>query len=83
MQKIPHHRSPVILKPYQEKAWLRINTPLTDVTAMLQTFDFTQMDVYPVDPKIKSIYEDNSALILSLGEHLNSDQDVNVKDQFK
>lgn len=83
MQKIPHHRSPVILKPHQEKAWLRSNTPLTDVTAMLQTFDASQMDAYPIDPKIKSIHEDNSALILPLGEHLNPDQDVNVKDEFK
>jgi len=59
MQKIPHHRSPVILKPFQEKQWLNPETPLTDITTMLNSYDAREMDAYPISPKIKSVYEDS------------------------
>jgi len=83
MQKIPHHRSPVILKQHQEKHWLNPKTPLTDITAMLSTYDAEEMDAYPISPKIKSIHEDSSDLIEPLGNNLNPSSVVNVKDEFK
>ena len=83
MTKIPHHRSPVILKPFQEKHWLNPASPLTDITAILSSYESDKMDAFPITPKIKSIHEDSPELIKPLGGNLNADAVVNVKDEFK
>lgn len=82
MQKIPHHRSPVILKPFQEKKWLNQASPLTDITAMLSPYEADRMDAYPITPKIKSTRIDIPELIDPLGKHLNANAEIRVSDEF-
>ena len=72
MQRIPHHRSPVILTPSREKQWLNNATPLADVTSMLQAFPAEKMDAYPVSPEIKALNKDDPGLINAIGDCLNS-----------
>lgn len=83
MQKIPHHRSPVILTPYQEKKWLSTKTALTDITDMLYPFDTNLMDAYPISDKIKSPQNDEASLIEALGNNINPDNEIDIKDSLK
>lgn len=73
MQKIPHHRSPVILHPGQEKRWLKESTPLTDITAMLNPFPAAKMNAYPISPDIKNPRNDFPGLIQPIGQRLISE----------
>ncbi len=54
MQKIPHHRSPLVLSQDAEKQWLNRDAPLDEITAMLQPFDDTDFNAYPISTAIKS-----------------------------
>lgn len=72
LQKLPHHRSPVILTPYQEKKWISSKTALTDITDMLCPYDAKLMDAYPISDRIKSSANDDASLIEAVGEKLNS-----------
>lgn len=54
MQKIKHHRSPVILEPHEIYTWLDTNAPLQEATKLLKPYPGYKMNAYPVDPiKIK------------------------------
>jgi putative SOS response-associated peptidase YedK len=53
MQKIGHHRSPVILDQADEMKWLQ--TPdLAVVTALLKPYPAHLMNAYPIDAAIKN-----------------------------
>lgn len=83
LQMIPHHRSPVILSQHQERRWLSNKTALTDITDMLKPYDSNLMDAYPISEKIKSPNNDEPALIEALGNNLNPDDEINIKDALK
>ncbi len=83
IQKIPHHRSPVILYPEQEKTWLNPDAPLTDITACLKPYPADKMDAYPVSKAIKNPRNDSKELIQPAGDSLNQDNYTNVKDHWK
>jgi putative SOS response-associated peptidase YedK len=55
MQKIPHHRCPIILPQWQEKKWLSERTALTDITDMLKSPEADLMNAYPVAESIKNL----------------------------
>ncbi len=80
LQKIPHHRSPVILTQYQERKWLSTKTALTDITDMLYPYDSNLMDAYPISNKIKSPANDDASLIEAIGQNINKDAEIKIKD---
>lgn len=67
LQKIPHHRSPVILSPRFEQRWVDPDTPLTDITALLRPYDANLMNAYPIHPAIKSPVASGKQLIDPIG----------------
>ena len=50
MVKIGHHRSPVILSKRLHNKWLNPNTPLNDITAMLEPFHAKDWNAFKLDP---------------------------------
>ncbi|HON18788.1 MAG TPA: SOS response-associated peptidase [Salinivirgaceae bacterium] len=54
LQAIPHHRTPLILQPIQEKLWLNPNTPLSKITEMLEPPPAEIMNAYRISQDIKS-----------------------------
>lgn len=76
LQKIPHHRSPVILLPNQEKKWLRSDLSLSDVTAMLQPLPGQMMNAYPIAPAIKQPGFQSPDLIHPIGERLEPETEI-------
>lgn len=82
MQKLPHHRSPVILRPYQEKAWLNNSTPLTDVTAMLNSYASNEMNAYPISDKVKNVENNEADVIQPLGDLVDNEIVTQVNSEF-
>ena len=70
LQKIPHHRSPVILHKKHESVWLNQNAPLTDITRLLQPYPAEEMNAYPISKTIKSPSAEGLDLIVPIGERL-------------
>ncbi len=68
-----HHRSPVILRPEQERLWLEDRVPLSDITAMLHPFDPSLFNAYPISPEIKSPRAKDFELLRPIGPSLRED----------
>ncbi len=83
LQALPHHRSPVILYPGQEKYWLRDKTPLSEITDMLYAFEADLMNAYRISPDIKSPQSKGKELLNPIGPPLFAEDDVKVTDIIK
>lgn len=70
MQKLGHLRMPVILSDNEEKKWIKSNTGLSRITAMLNHYDSKLMNAYPIDPKIKNPTENDKQLIQPIGKRV-------------
>jgi putative SOS response-associated peptidase YedK len=83
LEKIPHHRSPVILPRRHEKTWLSNEVPLADITRLLEPYPGEEMNAYPIDPKIKNPRAEGKELVKPIGERLVAEyeakRDVDVK----
>jgi len=79
LQMIPHHRSPVILPPYLEQAWLNNDIPLSDVTEMLKPYPAGKMNAYPIDPAIKNPRANGPELLKPIGQRLTPEYDYRSK----
>lgn len=83
LQKIPHHRSPVILPQRSEQRWLRQNLQLTDVTALLRPYPAELMNAYPISPEIKTPGNNRKELIQPIGERLLPEVDITVNKEIR
>jgi putative SOS response-associated peptidase YedK len=70
LQKLPHHRSPVILPRSYEQAWLSSDIPLSDVTKLLKPYPADLMNAYPIDASIKNPRADGLQLIRPVGQRI-------------
>jgi len=70
LQKLPHHRSPVILDRDDEKFWLDTELPLNDALELLRPYPSDAMNAYPIAPDIKNPRAEGRALIEPIGERL-------------
>jgi putative SOS response-associated peptidase YedK len=76
LQKIPHHRSPVILHKKYETTWLNEKAPLTDITRLLQPYPSEEMNAYPISPAIKNPAAEGRELIEPIGERLQAEENI-------
>lgn len=83
MQKIGHHRSPVILDPSQEKLWLDTELPLADVTSMLHPYPAEEMNAYPVKPDIKKPGANELSLLEPIGQRLQPEYEYEIYEELK
>jgi putative SOS response-associated peptidase YedK len=80
LQKIPHHRSPVILPRSLEQHWINNEIPLSDVTGMLRPYPAELMNAYPIDPAIKNPRANGPHLLKPIGQRLTPEYDVRKTD---
>ena len=83
LQKIPHHRSPVILRKKHEGAWLNSKSPLTDITRLLQPYPSEEMNAYPISNAIKSPSSEGKELIDPIGERLGPESEIRFTKENK
>jgi putative SOS response-associated peptidase YedK len=70
LQRIGHHRSPVVIDPEQERTWMDPNTPLAEATAMLRPIPDQWLNAYPIDSAIRDPRANGSYLLEPTGERL-------------
>ena len=75
MQKIPHHRSPLVLSQEDEKLWLDNDAPLNEITALLKPFDDTGFNAYPISTDIKSSKNKYFDVLKPEGDRLRKEYD--------
>ncbi|MEM9052174.1 MAG: SOS response-associated peptidase [Bacteroidota bacterium] len=77
LQKLPHHRSPVILSKKDEAKWLDSNADLMEITALLKPYE-GYMNAYPITTEIKNPRNNNRSLIEPQGKSLIADKKIVV-----
>ena len=83
LQKLPHHRSPVILDQRAEKKWLDTSLPLADVTKLLRPFPSELMNAYPIDPAIKNPRAEGKDLLKPVGERVVPEYDTKTQQDIE
>lgn len=83
MQRIGHHRSPVILPRTYEQAWLSNDLPLSEVTSMLKPFPARSMNAYPIAADIKSPRANGIELLEPIGQRVYKEYDYYIYEDFK
>ncbi len=82
LQKIPHHRSPVILAERDEQRWLKAEH-LNEITGMLEPYPSEEMNAYPVSPRIKNPRQNDRDLIEPVGQRLEPETESRIKTEIK
>lgn len=82
-EAIGHHRSPVIIDPENEQAWLNTGLPLAEVTSLLRPYPAELMNAYPVDVAIKSPSAEGLRLLDPIGERLFAEQEYELSREYK
>lgn len=75
----PGQYAPVITN---EKAWLSGDASLNEITAMLKPFEATDMNAYPVSPKIKNPKENEMELLKPTGQRIFKEYDYELYDEI-
>lgn len=68
LQKIGHHRSPVILEDHAINSYLK--NDLSGISALLKPYNPNLMNAYPVSPRMKSWKENDIDLIQPIGQRV-------------
>ncbi len=83
LKAIGHHRSPVILKPDQERDWISVDLPLNDVTSILEPYDAKQMNAYPIHAAIKNPRSTDVSLLKPLGKRVFPEYDYEIYEELR
>lgn len=70
LKAIGHHRSPVVLSPDAERAWVDVNTPLHDITALMRPCPDGLLNAYPISAAIRDPRANGSHLLQPVGERV-------------
>ena len=68
LQRVGHHRSPVVLVGEEEDMWIDSSTDISDITMLLKPFDAHNFNAYPISSDIRSPKATDIALLAPLGE---------------
>ena len=83
LQKVGHHRSPVILSEQHEQEWLDGDLPLGEVTDLLQPYPAEELNAYPISPRIKSPKIKDPFLLEPMGERIYPEYDYELYQELK
>lgn len=83
MQKIGHHRSPVILPASGEQSWLSSKSSLSQATLYLHPYPTNQMNAYPVGTAIKNPRNNGKELLEPIGQRIYPESIVTVSETIK
>jgi len=82
MQKIGHHRSPVILDQADEMKWLQ-SPDLAQITQLLKPYPADQMNAYPIDAAIKNQRNNDPSFLKPIGATvLKETEQVMVSEEY-
>lgn len=82
LQKIGHHRSPVILEEEDEQTWLS-DVPLQDITSLLKPYPSEELNAYPISPAIKNPRDKDFELLQPIGERVYPEYQYEIYQELK
>lgn len=82
LQKLPHHRSPVILQRADERKWLDNSLSLSEVTALLRPYPSDKMNAYPISTTIKNPRNNSKDLLKPTGPAVASSKKLRVEQEI-
>ncbi|MFT4568321.1 MAG: putative SOS response-associated peptidase YedK [Saprospiraceae bacterium] len=82
LQKIGHHRSPVLLSQDNEAMWLDEETPLGEVTTILRPYPSNELNAYPISPAIKNPRAEGLDLLLPIGQRIYPEYDFEIHQEL-
>lgn len=83
LQRIGHHRSPVVLTKVQEEEWLNVDLPHSKLNQIMRPFDPKKFNAYPISKKIKSPDATGISLLKPTGENIYKDYGRGFYDNIK
>lgn len=83
MERIGHHRSPVILHQDDEGDWLNSELSLGDVTQLLKPYSANEMNAYPIDKAIKNPRAQGFELLRPTGQRVYTEYDYEIYNDLK
>ena len=78
LQKIGHHRCPLILNNESAAVWIQEGASLSDVTACMQVPKDDVLNAYPISTEIKSPEVNGKELLKPIGERIVQEYDYEV-----
>jgi putative SOS response-associated peptidase YedK len=78
MERIGHHRSPVILHEENEQDWINPSTPLQDITALMRPYPEHLLNAYPISPAIRDPRVNGSDLLQPIGQRLHPEHHYSI-----
>ena len=81
LQKLPHHRSPVVLRRTDELRWLRAEH-LNEVTDLLEPYPAEDMNAYPVSAQIKNPRNNSRDLLDPIGQRVVPENEFTVNNKL-
>lgn len=82
LQKIGHHRSPVILDESDEQIWLS-DAPLQDITPLLRPYPSEELNAYPISSSIKNPRDKDFNLLRPIGDRLYPEYKYEIHQELK
>lgn len=79
LQSIGVKRMPVILTLGYEKEWIKSSKHLSQVLGMLNPFDSTKMNAYPVSDLVNTEGGNSISMITPIGDRLQKDQQPTIR----
>lgn len=83
IQKLPHHRSPVILKKEDERKWLDTDLPLKDVLNLLKPYPGENLIAKPISVQIKDPHNKNKELLIPVGDTIDTEYEIKIKEDLR
>ncbi len=83
LQKIKHHRSPVVLNRDAEAIWLNPNSSEEEISQLIQPFNSVDFNAYPISPLIKSPKAKEMNLLMPTGPRLYKNHSYEIYSDIK
>lgn len=82
MQKIKHHRMPVILDPEDYNRYLSLETPLSSITNLLHQYPANKMNAFKISTAIKNPKNNNKDLLTPVSEWVQKEEEIKITTQI-
>ncbi len=83
MQRIGHHRSPVIIQKEREREWLSPDLSIDELGSFLHPYPAERMNAYPIGSAIKSPAQRGMELLQPIGDRIYSETTFEIYEDLK